>query len=375
MKRAFKVALTLFVVVLVAIVLILNSFGGRLIQKTVNVAGPAALGVPVSLEKAEFHLLRGNVLLKGLKVGNPEGFKTDGIFELGQLTVDLNTRSLLSGVVHIRKILVDAPKITYERGLTSSNLGDLLAGLEKKPDPAGEETPEAEEPAPESAPAKEAGGAKVIIDELVVSDAQLNVSLTVAQGLSAPLPLPTITLRDIGKESGGAGFMEVLQKVLGAILGAVTDVIKGSAKLLGDGAALVGDGALAVGGVAVDGAAAVGGVAVDGVKAVGKGAAVVGGAAVDGAAAVGGVAVDGVKAVGQGAAVVGGAAVDGAAAVGGAAVDGAAAVGGVAVDGVKAVGKGVGAVGGAVVDGIGGLFGGGDKAEEKAEEKTGAPAE
>ncbi len=47
MKRAFKVALTLFVVVLVAIVLILNSFGGRLIQKTVNVAGPAALGVPV----------------------------------------------------------------------------------------------------------------------------------------------------------------------------------------------------------------------------------------------------------------------------------------------------------------------------------------
>lgn len=338
MKRAFKVALTLFVVVLVAIVLILNSFGGRLIQKTVNVAGPAALGVPVSLDKAEFHLLRGNVELKGLKIGNPEGFKTDGIFELGHLKVDLNTRSLLSGVIQIRKILIDAPKITYERGLTSSNLADLLAGLEKKPDPAGEETPASEEPAPEPAPADEAGGTKVIIDELVVRDAQLNVSLTVAQGLSAPLPLPTITLRDIGKESGGAGFVEVLQKVLGAILGAVTDVLKGSAKLLGDGAALVGDGALAVGGVAVDGAAAVGGVAVDGVKAVGQGAAVVGGAAVDGAAA-----------------------------VGGAAVDGAAAVGGVAVDGVKAVGKGVGAVGGAVVDGIGGLFGGGDKGEAKAE--------
>lgn len=320
MKRAFKVAVTLFIIVLVAIVLILNSFGGKLIQKTVNVAGPAALGVPVSLEKAEFHLLRGNVLLKGLKVGNPEGFKTDGIFELGQLTVDLNTRSLLSGVVQIRKILVDAPKITYERGLTSSNLGDLLAGLEKKSAPAGEEAPAPEEPTAKPEPAEEAGGVKVIIDELVVSDAQLNVSLTVAQGLSAPLPLPTITLRDIGKGSGGAGLMEVIQKVLGAILGAVTDVIKGSAKLLGEGAALVGDGAMAVGGAAVDGAAAVGG-----------------------------------------------AAVDGAAAVGGAAVDGAAAVGGVAVDGVKAVGKGVGAVGGAVVDGLGGLFGGGDKGEAKAE--------
>jgi uncharacterized protein involved in outer membrane biogenesis len=131
MKRAFKVALTLFVVVLVAIVLILNSFGGRLIQKTVNVAGPAALGVPVSLEKAEFHLLRGHVLLKGLTVGNPDGFKTDGIFELGQLTVDLNTRSLLSGVVHIRKILIDAPKITYERGLPPATWATCWPGWKR----------------------------------------------------------------------------------------------------------------------------------------------------------------------------------------------------------------------------------------------------
>lgn len=332
MKRAFKVTLVLFLVVVVAIVLILNSFGGKVIQQAVNVAGPAALGVPVSLEDADFRLLRGNIMLKGLKVGNPEGYKTDGIFELGLLKVDLDTRSLLSGLVHIREIRIEEPKITYERGLTSSNLGDLLAGLEKKPEDGTSAEKKSAEEKPAEAPAEtlagSEGGAKVVIDALDIEGAQLNVSLTVAQGLSAPIPLPAIRLRDIGKDTGGASLMDVITKVVKAILGAATDAIAGSAKLLGDGAVLVGEGAVAVGGAAVDGAAVVGEAAVDGVKVVGEGAAVVGGAAVDGAAA----------------------------------------VGGAAVDGVKAVGKGVGAVGGAVVDGLGGLFGGDKKDEAKPAE-------
>ena len=294
MKKVLTVSLILFLLVLVAIVMMVNSFGGKLIQKVVNVSGPAALGVPVSLEKADFHLLRGNVFLKGLKVGNPEGFKTDNLFELDSLEVDLDTRALLSGVVHIRKIIVDAPKITYERGLTSSNLSDLLDSLEAKP--GAEEKPsdetEAESTSKEDT-AKESS-TKVLIDELAITGARLKVSLTVAQGLSAPVPLPPIILKDIGKESNGVTFMEVIRMVLRSIVGSVTGVLKGSAALVGDGAALVGDGVMAVGGVGVDG-----------VKAVGKGAAVVGGAAVDGAAAVGGAAADGAKAVGG--AVVGGA--------------------------------------------------------------------
>ena len=330
MKRVFKVVLGLFVVVLIAIVLILNSFGGKVIRQTVNTVGPAALGVPVTLEEAHFQLLRGHIRLKGLKVGNPDGFKTDSLFDLGELTVNINTRSLLSGLVHIREIAILDPKITYERGLTSSNLGDLMASLESEEAPAEAPVEEKKaEPEPE-----EAGGAKVVIDEISIKGAQLKVSLTVAQGFSAPLPLPPIILRDIGKDSAGVSFMEVIRMVLRAILGSVTGVLSGSVELLGDGAKAVGQGAVAVGGAAVDGAVAVGGAAVDGAKAVGQGAAVVGGAAVDGAVA----------------------------------------VGGAAVGGVKAVGKGVGAVGGAVVGGIGGLFGGGDKDKDPEPASTNAAA-
>ncbi len=294
MKKVLTVSLILFLLVLVAIVMMVNSFGGKLIQKVVNVSGPAALGVPVSLEKADFHLLRGNVFLKGLKVGNPEGFKTDNLFEFDSLEVDLDPRALLAGEVHIRKIIVDAPKITYERGLTASNLSDLLDRLEEKSGAADKPAEEVEtEAKPTEEPATESS-TKVVIDELAITGARLKVSLTVAQGFSVPVPLPPIILKDIGKDSHGITFMEVIRMVLRAIIGSVTGVLKGSAALVGDGAALVGDGVMAVGGVGVDG-----------VKAVGKGAAVVGGAAVDGAAAVGGAAADGAKAVGG--AVVGGA--------------------------------------------------------------------
>jgi hypothetical protein len=347
MKRLFKVVLLLFVIVVVAIVVLLNFFGGAVIEKTVNLAGPQILGVPVTLEDASLALLRGHVRLKGLRVGNPEGFHTDSLFDLGLLEIDLDVKSLGTDTIHIRKILIEAPGITYERGLTTSNIGKLLEHLESPEAPDEGKKPE-EKPAP-----AEEGSTKVIIDQFVLSDARLKVSITGAAGLAAPIPLPTLELNDIGKEEEGASFASVIRDIVKAIAGSITSVLTGAGKLVGEGAVAVGKGAVAVGGAAVDGAAAVGG------------------AAVDGAAAVGDAAMDGAAAVGKGAAAVGGAAVDGAAAVGGAAVDGAA-----------AVGKGAAKVGGAVLGGAGKLVGGighlvtgGEEKQEKKDEKEGVTGE
>lgn len=253
MKRVIKVALIFFLLVLVAISLIANRFGGKVVEKMVNTVGPKALGVPVTLQKAEFSLLRGYVLLRGLKIGNPAGYKTDSLFELDALEVDLDKRSILKGIIHIRKILINEPKITYERGLTASNLSDFLAGLESKDAPAEKPVEKTEAPKNDNANEK----STVVIDELAITGARLKVSLTVAQGFSAPVPLPPIILKDIGKESGGVTFMEVIRMVFRAILGSVTGVIKGSVNLIGDGTSLVGDGAKAVGGAVANGASAV----------------------------------------------------------------------------------------------------------------------
>lgn len=328
MKRALKFAVILFAVVVVAALVILNTFGGAVVKKAVNLGGPAALGVPVTLEDADFMLLRGHVRLQGLKVGNPEGFHTESLFDLGALEVDLDVKSLLTDTIRIRRILVKEPGITYERGLTSSNLGKLLEHLEPKEDGAAEKKPVEQEPAEKS------GGTKVVIDQFTIADAKLRVSITGAAGLAAPIPLPTIELKDLGKEEEGASFATVIGDVVKAIAGSVTSVLTGAGKLVGEGAVAVGKGAVAAGEAAVEGAAAVGS------------------AAVEGAAAVGGAAVDGAAAVGKGAAAVGGAAADGAVAVG----KGAAKVGGAVLGGA-----------GKLVGGIGNLVTGGDEEETKEE--------
>ena len=65
----------------------------------------------------------------GLHVGNPEGFKTAGLFDLGAVSVDVDNSTLLSDVIVIKEISIDGLALTYEQGLRGSNLGALIDQL------------------------------------------------------------------------------------------------------------------------------------------------------------------------------------------------------------------------------------------------------
>jgi hypothetical protein len=285
MKKLLKLILVLVLLLVIAIVF----FAGPVVRNTVNKVGPGIMGVPVTLGDAKVSLLQGRIQLKDLVVGNPDGFKTDSLFAMGALNIDIDMASLFTDTIVVREIAVIGPEVTYEMTLSGSNVGALQEKMAGDPAETTEAPAEAEAPAPadEAAPGK-----KVVIEKFLLNEGQINLSLPAMMGTAVPLPLPPVELTDIGKEKP-AGLTDVVGKIFGAIFGAVTQVVTSSGKLLGDGVKAVGHGAAAVGGVAVDGATAVGGAAVDGVTAVG-------GAAVDGAAAVGGAAVGAGKAVGQG---------------------------------------------------------------------------
>lgn len=247
--RNVLLAIVLLVVIILALVMVR---GGTIIREAVNSAGPKVLGVPVRVKDVSFRPLNGHVRLEGLHVGNPAGYKTDGVFEMGLVEVILKPASLFSDTIVIEKVKIESPQITYERGLKNSNIGALLdqLGGEKKDD--GGKKPE-DKPTGGEKPQAEAGGKKVIIRDVQVNGAQVKVSVTALQGLAAPVPLPPVHVTGIGEDTGGTSVVDALTKILGAVLGAVTDVVVGAGKL-------VGDGVTAVGGVAVDGAKAVGGV-------------------------------------------------------------------------------------------------------------------
>lgn len=293
MKKILKIALGLLVV-LVLLFVVLELFLDNAILKGFNAAAPSALGVPASLDHASLSLLRGQAALEGLHIGNPEGFKTDGLFDLASVRIRLDNASLLTDTIIIREIAIDGLVVTYEKGLLDSNLNALIEGL------AGDEAETEDEPAADEEPAEtekdEKPAKKVIIEKLTITGSKMNFSITGAAALtgggSLPLPLPPITLTDLGKEKEGLTLVEAVQRVLRAIAGAAGTAIAGSAQLIGDTFGAVGDGLWTVGEGAVDAGTAVVGGTVD------AGKAVVGGAA-DAGKAVGGAAIDAGKAVGD----------------------------------------------------------------------------
>jgi uncharacterized protein involved in outer membrane biogenesis len=224
------------VLVVIALVLIVNFYGGRLIRSAVNTAGPAALTVPVSLEDADFRWLRGKLALKGLAIGNPEGFKSDHLVTLGDLQVSLKPGSLLSDTIIIEKVYIHAPEFTYEKSLTGNNLDALLKNLEGDKKEGGEAEGKAEAKAPPAEPGK-----KVIIKDFMIENAKVHIALTALGGHGATLPLPTIHMENIGEDKGGASIPEVIGNIFGAVLKSITGVIAGAGDLVGEGAKATGE--------------------------------------------------------------------------------------------------------------------------------------
>lgn len=261
MKRFIRIVVILLILI-VALVLTANFYLGAIVIKAVETAGPAVLGVPIKLEHASFRLLEGHATLRGFVLGNPKGFKTDQAISVGEIIVALDPKSLLSDTIVIKRIYVNAPDITYELGLGKSNIGRILEQAEGPAEPEKKE---------------ETGGKKVVIEDFLIENGRVRISATLAMGVAAPIPLPSIHLTDIGKEEQGASPLEVIKQVLGAIVGSVTKVVTGTVGLVGDGAKAVGGAAADAAGktaeVVGDGAKAVGGAVMDAGGAVGEGAA------------------------------------------------------------------------------------------------------
>lgn len=236
MKWIKRILVVLVVLVVLAVV-VASFFLGSVIKTSVNTLGPELMGVDVKLDSASVSPLRGKASLKGLVIGNPEGFKTPSAFELGEIYVDLDLKSLASDRIIIRKILIDAPEITFEGSLKGSNISKLMEQIGS----ASKEEPE-EEPAEKPAEKESAeGGKKLQIDEFSLEGAQLNVSMGLMLGKSIPVNMPPIHLEGIGKEKDGASVAQVTREVFAAVTGAILDAVKSSGALLGKGAEKAGE--------------------------------------------------------------------------------------------------------------------------------------
>jgi len=222
-----KVLLIIGAVLLVLIVVLMLSLG-QIIKAGVNTAGPKLAGVPVHVDKVVVNPLSGMVRIKGLIIGNPEGFNTPSAMELNDFKLNIKMSSLFSKAIVIEQILIDAPQITYEKSLKSSNLSTLQANLAPK---------DASAPKPEAAPApekKKGAAKKVIIDDFQLNGAKVNVTITALGGKKMTLPLPDIKMQNIGRNSGGTDAAQVISEVFDSISKAVVDAVASAGNIAGD---------------------------------------------------------------------------------------------------------------------------------------------
>jgi len=235
-KIAWAIGILVLVLVVTA-VLVVGVFLDRIVKAGVETVGPKIVQVPITLDKINLSLLTGSAKVKGLVVGNPEGYKTPFAISVGTASVGVNPFTVMSDKIVIRSVEVQNPEITFEGGLGGNNLGKIMDNVDAVAQSGG--PPSTSKTASASSkPAK-----KIEVDDFLITGAMVHVSLTGLGGREMTLPLPDIHLTNLGKGSDGltptdltrAVFQAITTATIKEVASATANVGKGLEKLGGAG--------------------------------------------------------------------------------------------------------------------------------------------
>jgi len=219
-----------FAIMVIAAVLAIYFFGSSVLNKSIKTGvetfGPEITQTSVTLDAVNLSILSGNGALSGLYIGNPDGYKSENIFALRQIEVDIDTSSVFSDKIIINKIIIQKPEISYEKTLISSNIKALLKNIEAFTGPA-DETPEQAVEEPKGRSSKQ-----VIIKQLVIEDGTIFVGL---MGAGITVPLPRIEMTNIGEDGNKKSMADVIDLILTEVLKSIGPAIAGAGDFIGEG--------------------------------------------------------------------------------------------------------------------------------------------
>jgi uncharacterized protein involved in outer membrane biogenesis len=219
MKKIGKVLIALGVVgvLLAAAVFYLLSNLDRFVAGAIEKYGSSATGTPVKVSSVRIQLKEAKGSISDLSVGNPGGFSTPKALSLGKIAIALDTGSITKDPVVIDKIMVSAPRITYEINKSgNANINEIkknveafirkTAGAVEKKGPAGKGAGEE--------------GKRILIRSLVVEGGEVAVQVAALSGKPLSASLPRMELKNIGGK-GGSTPSEIAGQVLKPLLNQV----------------------------------------------------------------------------------------------------------------------------------------------------------
>lgn len=197
-----------------------------IVKKVVHKYGSQITGTDVNLNGFKLALTSGEGTINQITVANPNGYSAPYIFNLDEISVKVDIKSLTKDTIIIDKITVNKPIITYEMmSLTQNNINQIQKNVAQNT-AAAEKTEQQDTVAAKPTEKSSTPSKKVIIKELVVDGGEIQVVANInGQTNNLKVKLPTIIMKNIGGEQKGASVAATISKVINVILSTASKTV------------------------------------------------------------------------------------------------------------------------------------------------------
>lgn len=227
MKRIFWVIGISLAVLILVVVIAVGGYLGPIIKLGMEQIGPKVTQVLIKVDTVDVALLTGSASIKGLTVGNPQGYTTPQAVHVGTVAVKLDLLSVTSSKILIQSIHIESPEITLEGGPRNNNLTKILDNVNAVTQNSGFAS------ANTSTAEGSKLGPKIEVDDLLITGAKVHLNL---EGMvNKDITLPDIHLTDLGKDSNGLTPSQLTSAVLSAVSKDALSVVTGTVINLGQG--------------------------------------------------------------------------------------------------------------------------------------------
>lgn len=225
MKKLKKIVL---IVVIVAVVLglvaaiFVGVFLDKIVKTGIETVAPTITKTSVTVEGVSISALSGSAGIKGLIVGNPDGFTSTNAISLGKAAVSIVPGSLLADKIIIHSIEIREPQITFDGNpFGANNLQKLLENVSGTPATNG--------PAASPAVTKKASK-KLQVDDFLISGAKVTAHITGLEGEPFSVVIPDIHFSGLGTGPDGITAADLTKKILTEITASSLKVVLEHAK-------------------------------------------------------------------------------------------------------------------------------------------------
>jgi uncharacterized protein involved in outer membrane biogenesis len=187
--------------------------GNEYVASAIERYGSAATGTSVRVGSVELALTQGRGDVKGLTIGNPQGYSSSYFLKVDDITLSIDLGSLGSRVPVVKEAVVDAAHLNAEQHGQTTNLTDIERQISG---PAPSKTTPA-------AAAKDEG--RIIIDRFRLTHGRITLTSDLLKH-PEELELADVSIDGIGRASGGVTYEQAAEAVLDPILRATRNAVE-----------------------------------------------------------------------------------------------------------------------------------------------------